>query len=105
MMWWNYGFWGSGWGWPVFAIMAVAMVACMAMMGRMLMRHGTPGPHRKRVTAARSHPGKFWPGGWPAARSTWRNSSAFGMHSSRPAPHQQTRRSRAAPDGTRLMPD
>lgn len=44
MMWWNHGFWGSGWGWPVFAIMAVAMVACMAMMGRMMMRHGTPRP-------------------------------------------------------------
>lgn len=41
MMWGNHGFWGSGWGWPVFAIMAVAMIACMAMMGRMMMRHGT----------------------------------------------------------------
>jgi uncharacterized membrane protein len=44
MMWWNHGFWGSGWGWPVFAIMAVAMFACMAMMARMMMRHGTSRP-------------------------------------------------------------
>jgi putative membrane protein len=41
MMWGNHGFWGSGWGWPVFAIMAVAMIAGMVMMGRMMMRHGT----------------------------------------------------------------
>jgi uncharacterized membrane protein len=41
MMWGNHGFWGSGWGWPVFAIMAVAMIGCMVMMGRMMMRHGT----------------------------------------------------------------
>ena len=44
MMWWNHGFWGSGWGWPVFVIMLVAMIACMAMMGRMMMRHGSPRP-------------------------------------------------------------
>ena len=36
--------WASGWGWPVFAIMAMAMVACMAMMARMMMRHGTSRP-------------------------------------------------------------
>ena len=41
MMWGNHGFWGSGWGWPVFAIMAVAMITGMVMMGRMMMRHGT----------------------------------------------------------------
>ena len=59
MMWGNHGFWGSGWGWPVFAIMAVAMIACMVMMGRMMMRRGTsastgetapPGPLGKQVT-------------------------------------------------------
>jgi hypothetical protein len=53
MMCWNHGFWGSGWGCSVFAIMAVAMVACMAMMGRMMMRHGTPdaGRHRQADVA------------------------------------------------------
>lgn len=44
MMWGNHGFWGSGWGWPVFAIMAVAMIACIAMMARMMMRHGPSPP-------------------------------------------------------------
>jgi uncharacterized membrane protein len=46
-MWWNHGFWGSGWGWPVFAVMAVAMVAGMAMMARMMMRHGTSPPRQE----------------------------------------------------------
>jgi putative membrane protein len=44
MMWWNHGFWASGWGWPVFAVMAVAVLAGMVMMGRMMMRHGTSWP-------------------------------------------------------------
>lgn len=44
MMWWNHGFWGSGWGWPVSAVIAVAMLACMAVMVRMVMRHGSSRP-------------------------------------------------------------
>ncbi len=35
---------GIGVGWLVFAIIAVAMIGGMAMMGRMLMRHGSPRP-------------------------------------------------------------
>lgn len=58
MMWWNHGFWGSGWGWSVFVIIVVAMVACMAMMGRMMMRHGTSRP--------------MWDG---TSRPTWRGAS------------------------------
>jgi Na+/melibiose symporter-like transporter len=34
-----------------------------------------------------SQPSRSWKGGWPAARSTWRNSIASAMHSTRPAPH------------------
>ncbi len=40
MMWWNNG---SGWGWPVILAMGVAMVVCMVMMPRMMMRHGRSG--------------------------------------------------------------
>lgn len=36
MMWWNHGFWGSGWGW------ILVMVVCMTMMAGM-MRHGAWG--------------------------------------------------------------
>jgi putative membrane protein len=47
MMWWNHGFWGSGWGWSLFVIFVVAMFACIVMMGRMMMRRGTSGPMRE----------------------------------------------------------
>ena len=40
MMWWNHS-WGFGWGWIL--VMGVAMVVCMAMMARMMMRHGAGG--------------------------------------------------------------
>lgn len=40
MMWWNDD--GSGWGWPWFLVVALAMLFCMAMMARM-MRHGRTG--------------------------------------------------------------
>jgi uncharacterized membrane protein len=36
MMWWNHS-WGFGWGWIL--IMGVAMVACVAVMARMMMGH------------------------------------------------------------------
>ncbi len=40
MMWWNHS-WGFGWGWIV--VMGVAMVACMAMMARMMRPGGSGG--------------------------------------------------------------
>jgi uncharacterized membrane protein len=45
MMWWNHS-WGFGWGWIV--VMGVAMVACMAMMARM-MRPGGSGGFLRRM--------------------------------------------------------
>ena len=59
MMWGNHGFWGSGWGWPVFAIMAVAMFACMAMMARMMMRHGTSPPMWQASRRDQEPPGQI----------------------------------------------
>jgi uncharacterized membrane protein len=45
MMGWNHS-WGFGWGWIL--VMGVAMVACMAMMARM-MRHGASGGFMRQM--------------------------------------------------------
>jgi uncharacterized membrane protein len=43
----------------VFAIMAVAMIGCMAMMGRMMMRHGTSRPTWETSNCAEETPGQI----------------------------------------------
>ena len=101
MMWWNHS-WGFGWGW--IPIMAVAVVVCAAMMARM-MGHGGSGFMRQRGNRDEDAPSAFWPGGWPAVRSTWPSSSASAMHCGAPATQQRTRQSPAAPSGARHLPD
>ncbi len=59
MMWWNHGFWGSGWGWLAFAVMAVVMLACMAMMARMMMRHSTSPPTWQTSSRDQETPGQI----------------------------------------------
>ncbi len=59
MMWGYHGFWGSGWGWPVLAITAVAMIACMVMMGRMMIRHGASRPRWETGNRAGETPGQI----------------------------------------------
>jgi uncharacterized membrane protein len=39
-MMWSNNSWGPGWGWVL--LMAAAMVVCMVVMGRMMIRHGGP---------------------------------------------------------------
>lgn len=52
--------------------------------------------HTRRTTAMRSRQSASWPSGWPAARSTWRNSSAVGVPSSG-TPSQQKRKCTTKP--------
>src|SRR5512135_359330 len=53
----------------------------------------------------RTRPSAPWPGGWPAARSTWPSSSGSAMHCGAPATQQRTRQSPAAPSGARHLPN